>query len=115
MVTREKMRRGTCVTVCAPAIRGILFTAFTDVHQTALVPASPGGATSTSFGARIAGSAWGSRHQPDPAGVRRCQAASVDLPSAAQDEVADDDEGQGDDTRPQGGAGAGQWPATQAA
>ena len=43
------------------------------------------------------------------------RSTSVDLPSAAQDEVAADNEGQGDDARTQGRTCAGQRPATRAA
>ena len=85
--------------------------ALTDVHQTALVPASPSGGDGhehrfTPHCVRP--------YRPESAGVRQRQAASVDLSSAAHDEAAAGDEGQGDDAGTQGGAGAGQWPAARA-
>ena len=46
---------------------------------------------------------------------RTIAAPSSLLASAAQDEVAADDEGQGDDARAEGGTGAGQRPGSRAA
>ena len=55
--------------------------------------------TGTSLDPRIAA---GQPEPADPGGIRRHQAASGDLPSAAQDEVADDDE-----------QGEGEYPRTE--
>ena len=71
-------------------------------------PPPPVGATGTSIGSRITASGRIGLSQPESAGVRQRQAASVDLSSAAHDEAAACDEGQGDDAGTQGGAGAGQ-------